>query len=87
VLKAFAALKQQFTEAPMLQHYNFALLMQLETNALRYKVFSILLQLFGTRLEARWHPIAFFLKKITFVQLKYNTYNKELIAIVLAMEH
>jgi hypothetical protein len=87
VLKAFAALKGQFTEAPMLQHYNPALLTQLEMNALRYRVLGILLQLFSTKLEARWHLIAFFLKKITLVQLRYNTYNKELIAIVLAMEH
>jgi hypothetical protein len=66
-LKAFAALKGQFIEAPMLQHYNLALLTQLETNALRYGVFSILLQLFSTKLEARWHLIAFFLKKMTLI--------------------
>jgi hypothetical protein len=87
VFKAFVALKQQFTKAPILQHYNLALLTQLKTNALRYEVFGILLQLFGTRLEARWHLIAFFLKKITLVQLRYNTYNKELMAIVLAIKH
>jgi hypothetical protein len=61
--------------------------MQLETNALRYGLFSILSQLFSTKLETRWHLIAFFLKKITLMQLRYNTYNKELMAIVLAMKH
>jgi hypothetical protein len=71
----------------MLQHYNLALLTQLKMNALRYRLFGILLQLFGTRLEARWHLITFFLKKMILVQLRYNTYNKELMAIVLAMEH
>jgi hypothetical protein len=61
--------------------------MQPKTNALGYGLFGILLQLFDTRLEARWHPIPFFLKKIMLVQLRYNIYDKELMAIVLAMEH
>ncbi|OBT83108.1 hypothetical protein VE02_09064 [Pseudogymnoascus sp. 03VT05] len=32
-LTAFTALKQRFTEAPILQHYDLALQVQLETNA------------------------------------------------------
>jgi uncharacterized membrane protein YciS (DUF1049 family) len=71
----------------MLQHYNPTLLTQLETDALRYRLSSILLQLFSIGLEARWHLIAFFLKKMTLVQLRYDIYDKELMAIVLAMEH
>ncbi|KFY32473.1 hypothetical protein V493_00163 [Pseudogymnoascus sp. VKM F-4281 (FW-2241)] len=69
-LAAFEALKQRFTEAPILQHYNLALRVKLETNASRYAVSSILSQLFGADLAARWHPIAFFSKKMAPVQLR-----------------
>jgi hypothetical protein len=86
-LEAFAALKRRFTEAPMLRHYDPALPTQLQTDASGYAVSGILSQLFGTRSEARWHPIAFFSKKMTPVQLRYDTHDKELMAIVLAMEH
>jgi hypothetical protein len=58
-----------------------------ETDALGYRISGILLQLFSVRLEAKWHPITFFLKKMMPVQLRYDTHDKELMAIVLAMEH
>lgn len=84
---AFAALKRRFTEAPILRHYDPALRVRLETDASRYAVSGILSQLFGADLTAKWHPIAFFSKKMTPVQLRYNTHDKELMAIVLSMEH
>jgi hypothetical protein len=86
-LEAFAALKQRFMGAPMLRHYDPALPTQLETDASGYGISGILSQLFGTGTEAKWHPIAFFSKKMTPVQLRYDTHDKELMAIVLAMEH
>ncbi|KFY31833.1 hypothetical protein V493_00754, partial [Pseudogymnoascus sp. VKM F-4281 (FW-2241)] len=86
-LAAFEALKRRFTEAPILRHYDLALRVKLETDASGYAVSGILSQLFGADSAARWHPIAFFSKKIAPVQLRYDTYDKELMAIVLSMEH
>lgn len=86
-LTAFAALKRRFTEAPILRHYDPALRVRLETDASGYAVSGILSQLFGADSAAKWHPIAFFSKKMTPVQLRYDTHDKELMAIVLSMEH
>ncbi|KFY17373.1 hypothetical protein V491_05014, partial [Pseudogymnoascus sp. VKM F-3775] len=86
-LNAFAILKQRFIEAPILRHYDPALHMRLETDASGYTVSGILSQLFGAEAAARWHPIAFFSKKMTPVQLRYDTHDKELMAIVLSIEH
>jgi hypothetical protein len=40
-------------------------------------------QLFGKRAEARWHPITFYLKKITTIEYRYKIYDSELLAIIL----
>ncbi|KFY32326.1 hypothetical protein V493_00305 [Pseudogymnoascus sp. VKM F-4281 (FW-2241)] len=69
-LAAFEALKRRFTEAPILQHYDPALRVKLETDASGYAVSGILSQLFGADSAARWHPIAFFSKKMAPVQLR-----------------
>ncbi|KFZ00320.1 hypothetical protein V498_00155 [Pseudogymnoascus sp. VKM F-4517 (FW-2822)] len=60
---------------------------QVETDASGYAVSRILSQLFGEGLEGRWHPVAFFSRKLLLVELRYDTYDKELMAIVLAMNH
>lgn len=86
-VQAFHILKQRFTEAPMLRHYDPDLLTQLETDASGYAISAILSQLFGEGPNARWHPIAFFSKKLTPVQLRYDAHDGELMAIVAAMEH
>ncbi len=84
---AFQTLKQRFTTAPMLRHYDPDRETQVETDASGYATSGIHSQLFGAGPEGRWHPVAFFSRKLTPVELRYDTHDKELMAIVLAMNH
>lgn len=85
--KAFDTLRERFTSAPMLRHYDPERETQVETDASRYAVSGILSPLFGEGTEGRWHPVAYFSRKLTPVELRYDTHDKELMAIVLAMNH
>jgi hypothetical protein len=40
-------------------------------------------QLFGKRAEARWYSIAFYSKKITAIEYRYEIHDSELLAIIL----
>lgn len=71
----------------MLQHYNPDCSTQVETNALGYAVSGILLQVFGAGLEGKWYLVTFFSRKLTLVKLRYDMHDKELMAIVLAIDH
>lgn len=84
---AFEVLKTRFTTAPMLRHYEPELSTQIETDASGYAASGILSQLFGAGPAAKWHPVAFFSKKFSPVEHRYDTHDKELLAIVLAMGH
>lgn len=86
-VKAFDTLRERFTSALMLRHYNPDRETQVETDASGYAVSGILSQLFGEGTGACWHLVAFFSRKLTPVELRYDTYDKELMAIVLAMNH
>ena len=71
----------------MLRHYDLALQTQLETDASRYVLSSILSQLFRVSANSKWHLVAFFLQKLNLVEFRYDTHDKELLAIVRAMDH
>jgi len=34
----------------------------------------------------RWHPVAYYSRKITLLELNYNIYNKELLGIVIVLK-
>lgn len=76
--EAFAKLKVMFSRAPFLRHYNPALPTRLETDASAFAIGAILSQLW----EGRWHPIAFLSRKLRGAELRYDTPDAELMAIV-----
>lgn len=55
-----------------------------ETDASGFAAACIISQLFGIGPDARWHPIAFYSRKFIPAEVHYDTYDQELLAIVLA---
>ena len=84
---AFTELKRRFDQAPLLRHFDVTLRILVETDASDFAIAGILSQLFGEGSEARWCPIAFFSRKLSLIEFRYETHDKELLAIVATFEH
>ena len=82
--KAFDQLRQAFTEAPILQHFDPERYIRVETNASGYVIGAVLNEL--TNDSGRWHPVAYFLCKMIPAKTRYKTHNGELLAIVKAFK-
>jgi hypothetical protein len=83
--KAFQSLCGTFAKAPMLEHFNPELCIQVETDASQFAVAGILSQLKPS--TGHWHPIAFWLRKMAPAEQNYKTYDQELLAIVNSFKH
>jgi hypothetical protein len=81
--QSFETLKQAFTSAPILWHFDYVQEIIVETDASDYVSASVLSQYDDAGML---HPIAFFSKKHTPAECNYEIYNKELIAIIHAFE-
>ena len=81
--EAFQELKERFSSAPILRHYNPALQSRVETDASGFAIAAILSQLFE---DGQWHPIAFVSKKLQGSELNWEVYDQELYAIVYAFQ-
>jgi len=80
--KAFDKLKKLFTSAPILKYPDSTKQFIVETDASNYAVGAVLSQKFDDRL----HPIAFLSKSLNKSQRNYPIYDKELLAIKVALE-
>ena len=60
--KAFDQLRQAFTEAPILQHFDPEQCIWVETDASGHAIGGVLSQL--TNDLGRWYPVAYFLRKM-----------------------
>jgi len=80
---AFERLKEAFTMAPILIHFDFDKEIVVETDASDIASASILSQ---PGSDGLLHPIAFFSKKHTPAECNYDIYDKELMAGVRAIE-
>ena len=78
--KAFDQLRQAFTEAPILQHFDPERYIRVETDASGYAIDGVLSQL--TNDLGRWHPVAYFLRKMIPAKTRYKTHNGEFLAII-----
>ena len=81
--KAFQALKQAFTTAPVLQHFDSEKPITVETDASDYASGGVLLQPDNSNVL---RPVAYFSKKHNPAECNYEIYDKELMAIVRAFE-
>src|ERR1700720_1396451 len=75
----FSMLKQAFTEAPVLRHYDPDHPITLECDTSDYAIAAILSQTDPTTNELR--PIAFYARTMIAAKLNYDIYDKELLAI------
>ena len=82
--EAFNTLRQKFTEAPVLQHFDPTKPVIVLTDASDFAMAAILLQPSDTDVptEKHWKPVAFWSKKFTGPSLRWHTHDKELSAIV-----
>ncbi|MBW0528290.1 hypothetical protein O181_068005 [Austropuccinia psidii MF-1] len=78
----FHQLKEAFTTAPVLSHFNPSLPTILETDASNYALGAVLSQVS----DSGKHPIAFISRKLIPVELNYEIHDKELLGIVWALK-
>ncbi len=70
---AFLRLRQAFTEAPILHHFDSECYIRIETDASGYAIGGILSQL--TPEWGQWHPVAFFSRKMILAETRYETHD------------
>ena len=78
---AFTKLRQAFLKAPILHHFDLERYIQIETDVSGYAIVGVLSQLTLDD-SGRWHPVAFFSRKIIPAETRYETHDGELLAIV-----
>ncbi|UTT92125.1 hypothetical protein NDA17_004071 [Ustilago hordei] len=76
--QAFHKLIQAFTSAGVLQHFDYHLPTRLETDASDFAIAGVLKQ----EHEGRWHPVAFYSRKMSPAEKNYEIHDKELLAVV-----
>ena len=91
VRKAFKRLKNAFSSAPVLQHFDPSKPIRIETDTSGFAIAGILSQpgdpIPGRWSDAHWHLVVFWSRKIIPTEYNYDTYNKELLAIVKTFKH
>ena len=70
-----------FFKAPILGHFDPKRHIRIETDASGYAIGGVLSQLTSDDL-GRWHPVAFFSRKMIPAETRYETHNGELLAII-----
>ena len=81
--QAFIELRQAFTKAPILRHFDLECYIRIKTDTLGYAISCVLSQL---TILGRWHPVAYYFRKMILAKTQYETYNGELLAIVQAFK-
>lgn len=76
---AFRRLIAAFQTAPLLRHFDSSLPIRVETDASNFALAAILSQPDD---EGRWHPVAFWSRKLSNTELNYSTPDLELMAVV-----
>ncbi|MBW0506197.1 hypothetical protein O181_045912 [Austropuccinia psidii MF-1] len=82
-LSRLQILKEAFTTAPILSHFNTSLPAIAETNASDYALGAVLSQV----TDSGKHPIKFYSFKLLLDELNYQIHNKELLGRVWACKH
>jgi len=82
--RSFNALKHTFTTAPILTHFIPDTPIIVETDASDYAVAGILSI---TCANGEIHPVAYYSRTLTTLELNYDTHNKELLAIFEAFQN
>ena len=83
--KAFTELRQAFIKTLILHHFDPERHIRVEMDVSGYAIGGVLSQLTSNNL-GRWHPVAFFSRKMILAETRYETHNGELLAIVEAFK-
>lgn len=81
--EAFHTAKEELAQATLLNHPQENAILSITTDASNTDVGAVLQQL----KDNTWEPIAFFSKKLSPSQTKYSAFDRELLAIYLAIQH
>ncbi|KAJ5290754.1 gag/polymerase/env polyprotein [Penicillium angulare] len=81
--EAFDTLKAAMVDAPILRHYDVSLPTRIETDASDGVIGGVLSQL---QKDDFWHPVAFFSKAMQAAERNYEIHDKELLAIIRALQ-
>ena len=81
--QAFTQLRQAFTKAPILWHFDPECHIQIETNVSSYAIGGVLSQLTDS---GQWHPVAYYFRKMIPAETWYKTHDDEVLAIVEAFQ-
>jgi len=82
--EAFRELKNRFTSAPILAHFDAQKPVIIETDASDFAIGAVLSQ---RDIKGRLHPVAFHSRKFAPAEINYEIHDKELLAIVDAFKH
>ena len=83
--QAFTQLRQAFTEASILRHFDPERHIQIETDASSYAISGVLSQMISEM--GQWHPVAYYSWKMIPAQTRYKTHDAKLLAIVKAFKN
>jgi transposase InsO family protein len=83
-IQAFDTLRSMLTKAPLLAHYDLESQCLLETDASDTVVAAVFSQ---KGLDGEWHPVGYFSKTMAPAETNYPIYDKEMLAIVKALQH
>ena len=81
---AFETLKKVFITAPILEHYDWNAVLRMETDAFNRGADDVLSQ---KSKNGQWHLIAYFSYKFKGAEVRWDTHDKELYAIVLRFKN
>jgi len=81
---AFEDLKTVVTTAPVLVSPQELNLFQIEADSLDFTTGAVLSQQSMT--DGKWHPVAFYSKSLSSVERNYKIHDKEMLAIIRALE-
>ena len=81
--KLFKEIKNKFTKELILKIYRLKLLIRVEIDLLDFILGVYMVQKYKDKIQ---HPVVYYSKKLTLLELNYNIYNKELLAIVTVLK-
>jgi hypothetical protein len=79
----FKEIKKKFTEKSILKIYQLRLPIRVKINALDFILGVYIVQKYNNGV---WYPVAYYSWKITLLELNYDIYNKELLAIIIILK-
>ena len=78
---ALTKLRQMFLKTPILHHFDPKYYIRIEMDISDYTIGGVFSQLTLDNL-GRWHPVAFFSKKMILAKTRYKTHDGQFLAIV-----